>query len=86
MTQAVGVVSVFVSGHDLIKALSEERQRVVSHSFVISRIAEELDQVTRQMMPLVKGTQRQQPGVTGDLATGKITVNGTMLVEGEAEL
>jgi hypothetical protein len=38
------------------------------------------------MMAFVKSSQRQQTGVTGDLASGKITVNGTMVVEGEAEL
>ncbi len=35
------------------------------------------------MMAFVKSAQRQQTGVTGDLAAGKITVNGTVVVEGE---
>jgi len=34
----------------------------------------------------VKSPQRQQTGVTGDLAAGNITANGTMVAEGEAEL
>jgi hypothetical protein len=38
------------------------------------------------MMAFVKSPQRQQTGVTGDLAAGKITANGTMVAEGEAEL
>jgi hypothetical protein len=54
--------------------------------FLLSRIAEELDQVAGQMMAFVKSPQRQQTGITGDLASGKITVNGTMAVEGEMEL
>jgi len=37
-------------------------------------------------MLLVEGVQRQQNGVAGDLATGKIALNGTVAVEGEAEL
>jgi hypothetical protein len=49
-------------------------------------IAEKCGPVTGQMMPLVEGAQRQQTGVTGDLASGKITVNGTTAVEGETEL
>jgi hypothetical protein len=38
------------------------------------------------MMPLVESAQRQQTGITGDLASGKITVNGTAVVEGKVEL
>jgi len=56
------------------------------HAFIISRIAEECGPVAGQMMAFVKSAQRQQTGVTGDLAAGKITVNGTAVVEGEAEL
>jgi hypothetical protein len=58
----------------------------MAHPLVISRIAEERGPVAGQMMAFVKRSQRQQTGVTGDLASGKITVNGTMAVEGEAEL
>ena len=86
MAQTVGVVGVFVAGHDLIDALPQQRQRVMPHTFIISRVAEELDPVAGQMMAFVKSPQRQQTGVTGDLASGKITVNGTMVAEGEAEL
>jgi hypothetical protein len=38
------------------------------------------------MMAFVKSPQRQQTGITGDLASGKITVNRTMAVEGEMKL
>ena len=86
MTQAIGVVGVFIAGHDLIDALSQQSQREMAYPFVISRVAEELDPVAGQTMAFVKSTQRQQTGVTGDLASGKITVNGTVVVEGEAEL
>ena len=37
-------------------------------------------------MAFVKGPQRQQTGITGDLAAGKISVNGSMSVEGEKQL
>jgi hypothetical protein len=86
MPQAVGVIRVFVAGHDLIDALLQQHQRVMAYPARLSRIAEELDQVAGQMMAFVKSPQRQQTGITGDLASGKITVNGTMVVEGEAEL
>ena len=39
-----------------------------------------------QMVPLVEGAQREQTGVAGDLAPGKIELNGTVAVEGEVEL
>jgi hypothetical protein len=86
MTQTVGIVGVFVPGHDLIDALSQERQRVVAHPLIISRIAKELDPATGQMMPIVKCAQRQQASVTGDLPAGKVTVDAIVAVEGEAEL
>lgn len=86
MAQAVGIVRVFIASDDLIDALPQQHQRVMTYPFIISRVAEELDPVAGQMMAFVKSPQRQQTGVTGDLASGKITVNGTMVVEGEAEL
>jgi hypothetical protein len=38
------------------------------------------------MMALIEGPQRQQAGVTGDLSTRKIGLNGSMLVERKWEL
>jgi hypothetical protein len=38
------------------------------------------------MVPLVESAQRQQTGVTGDLPARRIALNGTVAVEGEAEL
>ena len=38
------------------------------------------------MMALIEGSQRQQTGVTGNLAAGKIGVDGLMTVEGEGQL
>jgi hypothetical protein len=58
----------------------------MAHPFIISRIAKELDPVTGQMMLMVEGAQRQKASVTGDLPAGKVTANGTMVVEGEMEL
>ena len=86
MAQAVGIVGVFVARDDLVDALPQQRQRVMAHPFLLSRITEELDQVAGQMMAFVKSAQRQQTGITGNLASGKITVNGTAAVEGEAKL
>jgi hypothetical protein len=79
-------VTVSVASHDLINALPQQLQRIMAYPLVVSRIAEECGPVAGQMMALVKGPQRQQTSVTGDLASGKITLNGTMAVEGEAEL
>jgi hypothetical protein len=38
------------------------------------------------MMALIEGSQRQQTGVAGNLAAGKIGADGLMTVEGEVEL
>jgi hypothetical protein len=37
-------------------------------------------------MALIESSQRQQTGVTGNLATGKIGADGLMTVEGEGQL
>jgi hypothetical protein len=37
-------------------------------------------------MPLIKGPQRQQAGITGDLATRKVSSNGSVSVEGKGKL
>jgi hypothetical protein len=37
-------------------------------------------------MAFVKGPQRQKSGIAGDLAARKISVNGSMSVEGENQL
>ena len=86
MAQAVGVVGVFVSGNDLVDALPQQGQRVVADTIVLPRIAEGCGQIAGQMMALVKGPQRQKSGIAGDLAAGKISVNGSMSVEGENQL
>ena len=41
MAQAIGVVGIFVAGHDLVDALPQQLQRIMAHPFVISRIAEQ---------------------------------------------
>jgi hypothetical protein len=38
------------------------------------------------MVPLVEGPQGQQTGIAGNLAAGKIALNGALAVEREAEL
>ena len=53
---------------------------------VLTRIAEQWGQITGQLMALVEGAQRQKPGIAGDLAAGKISVNGLMSVEGKNQL
>ena len=86
MAQTVGVVGIFVAGHDLIDALPQQRQRVMAQAVVLPRIAEPRGQVAGQMMALIEGAQRQQTGITGDLAAGKIGADGLMTVEGEGQL
>ena len=86
MAQTVGIIRVLVAGHDLIDALPQQPQRIMAQALIISRIAEKCGPVPGQMVPLVEGAQGEQAGVAGDLAPGKIELNGTVAVEGEVEL
>ena len=86
VAQAVGVVGVFVAGYDLVDALAQQAQRVVTDAILLTRITEQLGQVASQMMALIEGAQRQQTGVAGDLAARKIRTNGLVAVEGEVQL
>jgi hypothetical protein len=58
----------------------------VLDAIILSRIAEELGQIAGQTMLLIKGPQRQETGVAGDLAAGEISADELMAVEGEAQL
>ena len=86
MAQTVGVIGIFVAGDDLIDALPQQRDRIMTHTVLLTRVAETCGQPAGQMMALIEGAQRQKTGVTGDLAAGKIGVDGLMSVEGEAQL
>jgi hypothetical protein len=84
VAQTVGIVGVFISGHDLVDALPQQGQRIMMQAVVLSRIAEASGPVTSQMMALIEGSQRQQTGVAGNLATEKIGANRLMTVEGSS--
>ena len=86
MAQTVGIIAVFVPGHDLINALPQQRQRIMTNAVVLSRIAEELGQIAGQTMVLIKGSQGQKTGIAGDLAAREISADELMTVEGEAQL
>src|ERR1017187_7140430 len=79
-------VSQFLVGDDLINALPQQGQRIMAHAVILTRIAQAYGPVAGQMMPLIEGAQGQQTRITGDLPTGKISVDGLMTVEGEAQL
>src|SRR5439155_21580575 len=42
--------------------------------------------IAGKLMALIERAQRQQTGIAGDLATGEVSQNRLMTVEGEAEL
>jgi hypothetical protein len=58
----------------------------MAHAVILTRIAQAYGPVAGQMMLLIEGAQGQQTSITGDLPTGKISVDGLMTVEGEAQL
>ena len=82
----MGVVGIFVAGHDLIEALPQQGLRVVMNAIVLSRVAEPGGPIAGKLMALIERAQRQQTGIAGDLATGEVSQNRLMTVEGEAEL
>ena len=86
MAQTIGIVGVFVSGHDLVDALPQQRQRIMAQAVVLPRIAELRGPVAGQMMALIEGAQGQQTSIAGDLAAGKIGADELMAVEGEGQL
>lgn len=86
MAQTISIVGVFVAGDDLVDALPQKGHRVMKNALFLSRVAEEFGEVVGQMLALVEGAQRQKAGFAGDLPAGKITVNGTVAVEGEGQL
>ncbi len=86
VAQTIGIVGVFVSGHDLVDALPQQSQRIMAQAVGLPRIAELRGPVVGQMMALIEGAQGQQTGIAGDLAPGKIGADGLMTVEGEAQL
>jgi hypothetical protein len=86
VAQTIGVVGIFVAGDDLIDALPQQRQRVMTHAVILARIAQACSPVAGQTMALIEGTQGQQTGIAGDLAPRKIGADGLMPVEGEGQL
>jgi len=66
--------------------LPQQGQRIVAHTIVLTRIAKPHSPVTGQIMTLIKSPQRQKSGIAGNLAAGKIGVDGLLTVEGEREL
>src|SRR5438128_1258018 len=86
VAQTIGIIGVFVSGDDLIDALPQQRWRIVLHALFLTWVAEAFGPVPSQMMALIEGAQRQQTGVAGYLAAGKIGADGLGTVEGEGQL
>jgi len=58
----------------------------MTNPFLFARITDALYQPARQTMSVVKSPQRQQAGITGNLAPRKINSNGSVSVEGKGQL
>jgi hypothetical protein len=86
MAETIGIIGVFVAGHDLVQPLPQQRQAAVPNAAALPGIAEVLSQFLRQSMALIEGTQGQKSGIAGDLPTGKIGQDRLMTVEGEVQL
>jgi hypothetical protein len=55
-------------------------------AFIPPRIVEQRGPARGQVMTLIKCPQRQQSGVAGDLAAGRVRVGRLTTVEGEGQL
>jgi hypothetical protein len=55
----------------------------MANTFIFAKIMKALSQSASETMPLIKGPQRQQAGITGNLAPSKISSNGSVSVEGK---
>jgi hypothetical protein len=86
VAQAVGVIGVFIAGHDLIETLPQQGPGAMLRALRVAGIGQPRRLVAGQMMALIESTQRQQASVTGDLAAGKICADSLMTVEGETQL
>jgi hypothetical protein len=53
---------------------------------LLSAISEVSGPILAQMMTLIEGSQREQTGIAGDLATGEIGADPLMPIEGEPQL
>jgi|SRR5579875_971077 len=49
MTQTVGIVGIFVAGHDLINALPQQLQRIMAHPLVVSRIVDDCNLLQKRV-------------------------------------
>ena len=56
------------------------------NAVILARITEKLGEVTGQMMTLIERPQGQKTGIAGDLAPGKIGIDGLVTMEGEGQL
>src|SRR5260370_21704619 len=81
VTYPVGVVGVFVASDDLVETLAKQRQPRVTNARIVALITDTICQAACEPMTLIKGSQRQQTGITGDLTTRKISSNDPVSVE-----
>jgi hypothetical protein len=58
----------------------------VTNTLIVAIITDAICQAASEPMPLIKGAQRQQSGITGDLTARKISSNGSVSVEGKGKL
>ena len=86
VTQAIRVVDVLIARDDLVETLTQQLQPRVTHTRMVAIITDALCQAASEPMPLIKSPQRQQAGISSDLATRKISANGSVSVEGKGKL
>src|SRR5580658_8457006 len=86
VAQGGPVVCVLIAGDELLKTLPQQGERAMLGAIRAARIRQLCGPVAGQMMTVIEGPQRRQPGIVGDLPARKISVNGLAAVKGESQL
>ena len=72
MAQTIGVVGVFITGHDLIEPLAKQAEQRVLHLPRAASVGQGSHYAGRQPSVVVELTERQQTRIAGDLPAAKI--------------
>jgi hypothetical protein len=86
MAQLIGVIGIFVSGHDLVQPLAQQGQSRMLRAAFIAPFPQGGRSLLTESMVLVEGPQGQQSGIATDASSGKIGLQGKWTIEGEAQL
>ena len=83
MAQLVGVVLIFVAGHDAVEALDDELGQVVDYIRAVATIVETVNDACSEADAMVEFAQGNQAGIRGDLTSLEVHADSAVITEGE---